>query len=105
MNKIFLIKWNCCSLISLSKQNSQDGKPYRTILYNLAFGDITTVEILDCKFTQTQQETRIWNYDQNMMAVAPGNIGTVNFNYGLNNIFSINFMTKVFNKHLQLMNF
>ena len=90
------------NLIKLSKENNSNGRPYRTILYNLAFGDIVTVEIIDCKFTQTQQEARIWNYDLSMIAVAPGDIGSGSLNFGFKNFLAFTIVNKIMNQAVKL---
>lgn len=78
------------NLILLSKSSNANGKPLRTILYNLAFGEIYTVEINECRFSQSVEQSRIWNYDLNMTAVAPGDIGNTNFNLKLEQLIVFN---------------
>lgn len=89
------------NLIKTSKGNNSRGRPYRTILYNLVFGDIHTVEIIDCKFTQSQTETKIWNYDLSMMIVAPGDIGNTSLNFRIEHLLGFTMAKKVMNEFIK----
>lgn len=84
-------------LIKLSKSKNDNGKPYRTIFYCLPFSEVFTVEINECRFSQTMDRNRMWSYDLNMTAVAPGFIGNINESASIFNILSMNFLTKVIN--------
>lgn len=89
------------NLIKTSKGNNSKGRPYRTILYNLVFGDIYTVEIMDCKFSQTQNENKIWNYDLSMMIVAPGDIGNTTLNFKIEHLIGFNSVKKIMNEFVK----
>lgn len=59
------------NLFKMSRKSNQNGRPYRTILYNLMFSSIYLVELQDLKITQSQDKNRLWYYDLQMMVVSP----------------------------------
>ena len=71
------------NLITLSKKTNENGRPYRTVLYNLTFGETYTVEVNECRYSQSMGTNRIWNYDLNMTTVSPGDIGDTSLNVSM----------------------
>lgn len=88
------------NLIALSKSSNDNGKPYRTIFYNLAFNEVLTVEINECRYSQSLDSNRIWQYDLQMTAVAPGDIGNESLNFSLNQKMGFSFINKTLNSLL-----
>lgn len=77
-------------MVDLSRGKNNNGKPYRTILHNLAFGSSYTVNIEDCKFSQDMNSNMIWNYDLNTTIVAPADLNVFQSTFsriGLTGIF------------------
>ena len=64
----------------------------------MAFSDTYTVEVNDCRYTQNMQSNMIWNYDLNLTAVAPGNIGSLNsLNKAVYDVIKFNSVQSVLN--------
>ncbi len=90
-------------LIEASRGSNDNGNPYRLILYNMAFSDTYTVEANDCRYNQNMQSNMIWNYDLNLTAIAPGNIGSIsNLDNSIYNIVSIGSLQKMINDTISL---
>lgn len=93
------------NIVDMSKMRNESGKPYRTIFYCLPFGgnEVYTVEINECRFSQSMQNNMMWNYDLNMTAVAPGNIGSfTNLTYGMNSLVTIGSLQKIINNTVDI---
>lgn len=59
------------SLHKLSRLSNKNGKPYRTILYNLMFSSVYVVELGDLKISMSQDKNMLWYYDLSMTVVSP----------------------------------
>lgn len=61
------------SIISKSNGIDNNGKPFRLFFYNLALGEsyLVVVPPNGITFTQSEQRNMIWDYNLNMIAVAP----------------------------------